>query len=156
MRVPRCGTHSLCNRYPLLCHPERSRPVPACRGGICSFRGPFVEMFSTEESWAGGPPKVMKKRFGAASTLYVTVTLSFVIPGEARGICSSPRTLRGDVFRQRSLGLRPTQGDEKTSVRHPLFMEQLLLPCHPDRSEAERRDLRFRRPFVQMFSTERG
>jgi hypothetical protein len=30
-------------------------------------------------------------------------------------------------------------------------MESLLFPCHPDRSEAERRDLRFRGPFVEMF-----
>jgi hypothetical protein len=30
-------------RYPILCHPERSRPVPARRGGICSFRGPLLE-----------------------------------------------------------------------------------------------------------------
>jgi hypothetical protein len=36
-------------------------------------------------------------------------------------------------------------------VRHPLSMESLPFPCHPDRSEAERRDLRFRRPFVEMF-----
>jgi hypothetical protein len=52
-----------------------------------------------EESWACGPPKVMKN----------------------------------------------------TLVRHPLSLEPLPLPCHPDRSEAERRDLRFRRPFVEMF-----
>jgi hypothetical protein len=30
-------------------------------------------------------------------------------------------------------------------------MEPLPFPCHPDRSEAERRDLRFRGPFVEMF-----
>jgi hypothetical protein len=52
-----------------------------------------------EESWACGPPKVMKN----------------------------------------------------ASVRHPLSMEPLPFPCHPDRSEAERRDLRFRGPFVEMF-----
>ena len=28
----------------------------------------------------------------------------------------------------------------------------LPLPCHPDRSEAKRRDLRFHGPFVEMFS----
>jgi hypothetical protein len=86
------------------------------------------------------------------------------------------------------MGLRPTQGNEKSSVRHPLSMEPLPFPCHPDRSEpgfpatqcytrprvrlslkerrmrsanaikvhrksgeAERRDLRFREPFVEMF-----
>jgi hypothetical protein len=49
------------------------------------------------------------------------------------------------------MGLRPTQGNEKHSVRHPLSMEPSPFPCHPDRSVAERRDLRFRGPFVEMF-----
>jgi hypothetical protein len=49
------------------------------------------------------------------------------------------------------MGLRPTQGNEKHSVRHLLSMEPLPFPCHPDRSAAERRDLRFRKPFVDMF-----
>src|SRR5579863_1222151 len=40
---------------------------------------------------------------------------------------------------------------KSTSVRHPLSVEPVPLPCHPDRSEAERRDLRFRGPFVEMF-----
>ena len=43
---------------------------------------------------------------------------------------------------------------KNASVRHPRFMEPLPFPCHPDRSEAERRDLRFRGPFVEMFLTE--
>src|ERR1700757_4670999 len=30
-------------------------------------------------------------------------------------------------------------------------MEPFPFPCHPDRSEAKRRDLRFRGPFVEMF-----
>jgi hypothetical protein len=30
------------------------------------------------------------------------------------------------------------------------LMEPSPLPCHPDRSEAERRDLRFRGPFVEV------
>jgi hypothetical protein len=40
---------------------------------------------------------------------------------------------------------------KNASFRLPLSMESLLFPCHPDRSEAERRDLRFRGPFVEMF-----
>jgi hypothetical protein len=40
---------------------------------------------------------------------------------------------------------------KNASFRQPLSMESLLFPCHPDRSEAERRDLRFRGPFVEMF-----
>jgi hypothetical protein len=49
------------------------------------------------------------------------------------------------------MGLRPTEGDEKRLVPATLSMESLLFPCHPDRSEAERRDLRFRGPVVEMF-----
>ncbi len=37
----------------------------------------------------------------------------------------------------------PILGNENASVRPPLSMEPLPLPCHPDRSEAEWRDLRF-------------
>ena len=33
-----------------------------------------------EESWACGPPKVMKNTFGPATALYGSVTLPFVIP----------------------------------------------------------------------------
>ena len=32
------------------------------------------------------------------------------------------------------MGGRPIQGNEKRSVRHPLSMESLPFPCHPDRS----------------------
>jgi len=49
------------------------------------------------------------------------------------------------------MGLRPTQDDEKRLGQQPLSIEPLPFPCHPDRSEAERRDLRFRGPFVEMF-----
>jgi hypothetical protein len=80
------------NRHPFLCHPERSR-------GICSSADPSWECFSTELSWACGPPKVMKN----------------------------------------------------ASVQHPLSMQPLPFPCHPDRSEAERRDPRFRGPFLEVF-----
>jgi hypothetical protein len=45
----------------------------------------------------------------------------------------------------------PPKVMKNASVRHPRFMEALPFPCHPDRSEAERRDLQFRRPFVEMF-----
>ncbi len=63
-------------------------------------------------------------------------------------------------FDRRSHGLRPTEGNENASVRHPLSVEPLPFPCHPacpgvpwDRSEAERRDLRFRGPFWKCVST---
>ena len=50
------------------------------------------------------------------------------------------------------MDLRPTLGDEKTprSRNHSLWNRCPFL-CHPDRSEAERRDLRFYGPFVEMF-----
>ncbi len=44
---------------------------------------------------------------------------------------------------------------KNASVRQLLSMEPLPFPCHPDRSEAERRDLRFYGPFLGMFSRER-
>jgi hypothetical protein len=70
------------------------------------------------------------------------------LKGEAEG-SAVQRTFPGNVFRQRSHGgLRPTQGDEKRlghrslSHRYPF----LVIP-----TEAERRDLRFRGPFLEMF-----
>jgi hypothetical protein len=45
----------------------------------------------------------------------------------------------------------PPKVIKNASVRHPLSMEPSPFPCHPDRSEAERRDLRFRGPFLEMF-----
>jgi hypothetical protein len=45
----------------------------------------------------------------------------------------------------------PPKVIKNASVRHLLSMEPLPFPCHPDRSEAERRDLRFRGPLVEMF-----
>ena len=44
--------------------------------------------------------------------------------------------------------------DPKTSRRYDDAIDvnkPLPFPCHPDRSEAERRDLRFRGPFMEMF-----
>jgi hypothetical protein len=48
-------------------------------------------------------------------------------------------------------GLRSPKVMKHTSVRQPLPIEPLPFLCHPDRSEAERRDLRFRGPFMGMF-----
>src|ERR1035438_8615559 len=83
------------DRYPFLVIPTGAKRS----GGTCGSADPSWRCFSTEQSWACGPPKVMKN----------------------------------------------------ASVRRPLSMEPLPFPCHPDRSEAERRDLRFRRPIVEMF-----
>jgi hypothetical protein len=79
------------------------------------------------------PTQGNEKRLGPASTLYGTVTLSLSSRPEQSWACSPPRVIKN------------------ASVRHPRFMEPLPFPCHPDRSEAERRDLRFRGPFVEMF-----
>jgi hypothetical protein len=40
---------------------------------------------------------------------------------------------------------------KNAQARPPLSVEPLPSPCHPDRSEAEGRDLRFYGPFVEMF-----
>jgi hypothetical protein len=47
--------------------------------------------------------------------------------------------------------LHPFQENEKRRGPASLSMEPSPLPCHPDRSEAQRRDLRLREPFVEMF-----
>ena len=40
--------------------------------------------------------------------------------------------------------------DRSRLAQQPLSMETRTPLCHPDRSEAERRDLRFHGPFVDM------
>jgi hypothetical protein len=83
-----------------------------------------------------------------ATTLYGTVALSFVIPSEAEG-SAVPRTLPGNVFRQRNHGpCGPPKIMKNTSVRQPLFMERLPFPLS---SQAKPRDLQFRGPFLEMF-----
>src|ERR1700740_630426 len=49
------------------------------------------------------------------------------------------------------MGLRPTQDDEKRIGPATTLALPLPSPCHPDRSEAKRRDLRFYGPFLDMF-----
>ena len=72
------GTISL-GAKPRAC-PERSRM------GICSSAGSSWKCFSTEESWACGPPKVMKNAFCSATALYGSVALPFVIPSGGMGL----------------------------------------------------------------------
>ena len=82
-------------RHPPLCHLDRSA---AQRRDLC-VDAPSWICFSTEESWAFGPPKVMKN----------------------------------------------------AAVQQPLSFQPVPFPCHPDWSEAEGRDLRFRGPLLDMF-----
>jgi hypothetical protein len=50
------------------------------------------------------------------------------------------------------MGLRPTQGDEKRLLFSNYSpWKRHLSPCHPDRSAAQWRDLRFSGPSVEMF-----
>ena len=49
------------------------------------FREPFVEMFFDRVVMGLRPTQGNEKHRGRASTLYQTVTLSFVIPSEAEG-----------------------------------------------------------------------
>src|SRR5580658_7750695 len=75
-------------RCPPLCHLDRS----AAQWRDLRFSGPFLEMFSTEESWAFGPPKVMKNGSYSATTLTGSTALPFVISTEAQRsgeICGS-------------------------------------------------------------------
>jgi hypothetical protein len=45
--------------------------------------GPFLEMFSTEEPWALGPPKVIRNGSCSATDLPGSAALPFVISTEA-------------------------------------------------------------------------
>ena len=95
-----------------------------------SFRG---NVFRPEESWAVGPPKVMKNGSCSATTVAGSATLPFVLS-------------TGGV-----MGLRPTQGDEKRVLFSNYCCWKRRPPlCHLDRSSegAEWRDLRFQRTFA--------
>src|SRR5580704_14559970 len=69
---------------PLRCAPVENDKV-VLRKSRFSSRCTAIHSSTTlssrpEESWVRGSPKVMKKRFGPATTLSGTVALSFVIP----------------------------------------------------------------------------
>jgi hypothetical protein len=74
----------------------------------------------------GAGLKAMKNAFGPETILHRRVALPFVIPSEA-------------------------EGSAVHSIGHQSQRETLLPLCHPDRSEAERRDLRFRGPYWKCF-----
>jgi hypothetical protein len=61
------------------CHPDRS----AAQWRDLRFGGTFLGMFSTEESTAFGPPKVMKNGFCSATTVDGGTALPFIISTEA-------------------------------------------------------------------------
>jgi hypothetical protein len=52
-------------------------------GGTCGSAALSWECFSTEESWAFGPPKVMKNGFCSATTVDGGTALPFIISTEA-------------------------------------------------------------------------
>jgi hypothetical protein len=62
------------------------------------------------------PTQGDEKRLGPATTLYLTVALSFVIPSEAEG-SAVPRTSLGNVFRQSVPGFPATQHRKQPRVR---------------------------------------
>jgi hypothetical protein len=67
-----------------------------------------------------------------------------------RSLCGC--SFLGMFFDRGIMGLRPTQGDEKkllTSNESP--WKRRPPPCHPDRSEAQWRDLRFSGSPLEMF-----
>jgi hypothetical protein len=55
------------------------------------------------------------------------------------------------------MGLRPTQGAEKQlPFSNDSLWKRPPPPCHPDRSEAQWRDLRFGGSFLEMFFLQRS
>src|SRR5882757_4911299 len=87
----------------------------------------------------------------------MTPPVEMTIPGEGE-ILFSRRNHKNILSTklsgpEESWACGPPRVMKNASVRHPLSMEPLPSPCHPDRSEAERRDLRFRRPFVETLNS---
>ena len=135
---------------PFVISTEAQRSGEICGSAVLSWK-----CFSTEESWAFGPPKVMKNGSCSATTVDGGTALPFVISTEAQRsgeICGSAVLSWKCVFDRGVMGLWPTQGDEKRLLfsnncrwrhRPPL--------CHLDRSAAQWRDLRFSGPFLEMF-----
>src|SRR5271168_1178374 len=111
-------------------------------------------VFSTEFRWAYGPPKVMKNGSCSATTIDGSTALPFVISTEAKRsgeICGSAALSWKCVFDRVSMGLRPTQGDEKRLLFSNDYRWKHRPPlCHLDRSEAQWRDLRFSGSFLEM------
>jgi hypothetical protein len=101
-------------------------------------------VFSTEESWTFGPPKVMKNSFCSAATLWKHRPSLCHLDRSA----AEWRDLRVDAlpwkcfFDRGVMDLRPTQGDEKQILfsNYSLWKHRPSL-CHLDRSAAEWRDL---------------
>src|SRR5258706_1905199 len=76
------------------------------RGGICGSTDPSWECFSTEWSWARGPPKVMKNT-SVRQPLSVGRLPSPLSSRPERSGAEGPavlRTLRGNVFRRSGHG----------------------------------------------------
>ena len=97
---------------PPLCHLDRS----AAQWRDLRFAVPSWKCFSTEESWAFGPPKVMKNGSCSATTVDGSTALPFVISTEAQRsgeICGSAVPSWKCFFDRGVMGLWPTQGDEK-------------------------------------------
>ena len=80
-------------RHSPLCHPERSRPVPACRGGICgslnqhptSTTAPLSPLSSRAKPTCPGLPWRDLQSSQPAPNIDDSATLPFVIPSEAEG-----------------------------------------------------------------------
>jgi hypothetical protein len=80
-----------------------------------------------EESWACGPPKVMKNTFCPPIALLGSIALPFVIPSVAEG-SAVPRTIPGNVFRQSAAKWRDLL------LTHPASNPNGSAPplCHPE------------------------
>jgi hypothetical protein len=125
---------------PLRCAPPG---FPEELGGVGALHAAFFNESSTrsnvQRSVAGNPgPVEMTILFEGGAPCFqekyeILVATELSSRPEELWACGPPKVMKN------------------ASVRYPLSMEPLPFPCHPDRSEAERRDLRFRGPFVEMF-----
>jgi hypothetical protein len=128
------------------------------------FRGPFLEIFSTEESWACGPSKVMKNTFCPATALPGSIALPFVIPSSqlACGKLSEEWTPKKSPWVQGPEGRPPNVSparkgweinpEDDPSAVGAALKRSSALPVSPG---AKPRDLLFCGPFLEIFSTER-
>jgi hypothetical protein len=111
---------------PPLCHLDRS----AAQWRDLRFSASSLEVFCDRGIWAFGPPKLMKRLlFSNHSHLEAPpFPLSSRPKRSAVERSAVRRLLLGSVFRQRDLGLRPTEADETASVQQPLSPGSTALP----------------------------
>jgi hypothetical protein len=126
MKTPRSSNHFLSNRCPFLCHPERSR-------GICGSADLSWKCFSTEESWACGPPKVMKTP--RSSNHFLSNRCPFLChPERSRGICGSADLSWKCFSTEESWACGPPKVMKTPRSSNHFLSNRCPFLCHPERS----------------------